>query len=307
MAVVNRPYTPITRLGSLVILSALIFSVAGIYDVRPAYADKAGVCGTPGKDGPTTTLTGVVNTYYPGSANVTAGATSIPVGAARGGGGPAIAAGDLLLVVQMQGADINSTNDETYGDGVGTLGVHGNSVAYNPTTTYPPAAPPNAYAGGNVSNSNFTAGNYEYVVATGPVAAGSVPILSGLANNYFEAAYGAQGQRTYQVVRVPQYSDVILTGAVTASAWNGSTGGIVAFDVAGNLNWNGQIVNVNGLGFRGGAGFQKRGLAGLNNWDYRVTAPAPPTRRYCYRCRWLKGGRVCRNSSLFEQWGYSLF
>ena len=255
----------------------------------PVYADKAGVCGTPGNDGPTTTLAGVVNTYYPGNGNPAVGATSIPVGTARAGGGPAIAAGDLLLVVQMQGADLNSNNDETYGDAQGTTGNGqsmgtgyapgaGDTVTYNGTasTTYPPGTEINAYAGGNISNTNFTAGNYEYVVATGPVAAGSVPISSGLVNNYYEAAYGTQGQRTYQVIRVPQYSDVTLAGALTALTWNGSTGGIVAFDVSGNLNWNGQSVNVNGMGFRGGAGIQKRGLTGLNNWDYRVTAPAPP-------------------------------
>ncbi len=259
-----------------ILISSLFASVFSALDVSPVLADKVGVCGTPGNDGPAETLSGVVNSYYPGTGNPVTGATSIPVGTARAGGGPAIAAGDLLLVVQMQGADLNTTNDETYGDGVGTAGTHGNTVTYNTTTTYPPTTPPNAYAGGNISNSNFTAGNYEYVVATGPVNAGSVPISSGLVNNYYEAAYGTQGQRTYQVVRVPQYSDVILTGAVTGLAWNGSTGGIVAFDVAGNLNWSGQTVNVNGLGFRGGAGFQKMGIAGLNNWDYRVTAPAPP-------------------------------
>ena len=215
----------------------------------------------------------------------------IPVGTARAGGGQAIAAGDLILVVQMQGADLNSTNDETYGDGVGTVGTGqtmgtgyaptgGDTVTYNGTasTTYPPGTEVHDYAGGNVSNANFTAGNYEYVVATGPIAGGSVPISSGLVNSYYEAAYGTQGQRTYQVIRVPQYSDVTLAGAITALAWNGSTGGIVAFDVAGNLNWNGQAVNVNGMGFRGGAGFQVRGdtSGNIQNWWYRSTAPAPP-------------------------------
>ena len=57
-----------------------------------------------------------------------AGATPIPVGTARTGGGPAIAAGDLLLVVQMQGADIDFNNDQRYGSGVGTAGTVGNTV-----------------------------------------------------------------------------------------------------------------------------------------------------------------------------------
>jgi hypothetical protein len=93
-------------------MCVLIVLVAGIViqPQRPVNADKAGVCGIPGKDGPATTLAGVVNTYYPGNANAAAGATSIPVGTVRAGGGPAIAAGDLLLIVQMQGADIDATN-----------------------------------------------------------------------------------------------------------------------------------------------------------------------------------------------------
>ncbi len=113
-------------------------------------ADKAGVCAVPGKDGPTTTLSGVVNSYYPGTANVTANATSIPVGAARAGGGPAIAAGDLLLVVQMQGADLDGNNDQRYGSSIGTAGIT------NPTASYTVGEP--IYAGSNLAV-NFSPAN----------------------------------------------------------------------------------------------------------------------------------------------------
>ncbi|MBI5964683.1 MAG: DUF11 domain-containing protein [Chloroflexi bacterium] len=226
-------------------------------------ADKAGVCGTPGYDGPAATLSGVVNSYYPGTGNPVAGATSIPVGTARTGGGAAIAAGDLLLVVQMQGADIDASNDQRYGSGVGTAAVVGNTVPY--TTGEP------QYAGGNVA-ANYSAGLYEYVVATGPVSAGSVPISSSLVNSYFysnNTGGASQGQRRYQVVRIPQYSSATLNGTVTALRWDGSTGGIVAFDVAGELNWNGYTVDVSALGFRGGGGRQLAGGAGANT-DYRT-------------------------------------
>ena len=218
----------------------------------------------PGKDGATTTLSGVVNGYYPGTANVAAGATSIPVGAARAGSaGPAITAGDLLLVVQMQGADLDGNNDERYGDGVGTAGTAGNTVVYSGAA---------AYAGSNLA-ANFSSGLYEYVVATGPVAAGSVPISSGLVNSYFSAAFVTQGQRTFQVIRVPQYSSATLNGTVTALRWDGSTGGIVAFEVAGALDWNGNTVDVSALGFRGGGGRQLTGGGwrkyGLSNTIYK--------------------------------------
>src|SRR4029450_9382213 len=97
-------------------------------------------------------LTNLINSYYPGTANANAGATSISVGAidtSTGGASTAIAAGDLLLVIQMQDADINTTNDANYGSNSGN--AHG-VTALN------------------------SAGLYEYVVAQGAVAAGAVTI-----------------------------------------------------------------------------------------------------------------------------------
>jgi len=82
--------------------------------VVPAPARAAGpVCATPGRDG-TATITGVVNTYYPGSATAAAGSTSITLGASTGSA-TAIAIGDLVLVIQMQDASIDSSNTSGYG------------------------------------------------------------------------------------------------------------------------------------------------------------------------------------------------
>ncbi|MBK6405966.1 MAG: hypothetical protein IPF66_13500 [Holophagales bacterium] len=52
-----------------------------------------------------------MNTYYPGTSSVSAGManTCIAVGAPTGSTTP-IAAGNLLLVIQMQDANINSSN-----------------------------------------------------------------------------------------------------------------------------------------------------------------------------------------------------
>ena len=126
---------------AVVVLLGLLFSAT------PALGQ---VCATPGKDGPPAgTLSGVINTYYPGTGNVSAGATSIPIGASTGSA-TAIANGDLLLVIQMQDAAINSTNSDSYGDGVG-------------------GAPASGSTGLNGS------GRYEYVVATGAAGA-TVPI-----------------------------------------------------------------------------------------------------------------------------------
>ena len=223
-------------------------------------------CTNGGKDGPAT-ISGIVNTYYPGNSVapgypggvLPAGSTSIPVGAldARGSAA-AIATGDLLLVIQMQDADFNSSNNATYGDGQ------------------------NAGSGYTALNQS---GLYEYVIATGPVAAGLVPIQgsgagNGLANSFRTRAYlaGTNGQSTFQVIRVPQYSAATVAAATTVTApawaWDGvtyfGTGGVVVMDVAGTLTIDGTI-DVNGLGFRGGMGRQLVGGAGANT-DYVTLA-----------------------------------
>ncbi|MFZ0734923.1 MAG: C25 family cysteine peptidase [Candidatus Sulfotelmatobacter sp.] len=199
------------------------------------------------------TLNGQINTYWPGSASVVAGATSIPLGAANGSG--TIAAGSELLVIQMQDAGINPSNSVSYGNGSTGSGF----TAIN------------------------NAGNYEFVTATGPIAGGSVPIKGagsggGLVFAYTSAAAsGTKGRSTYQIVLVPQYASATL-GTLTPASWNGSTGGIFALDVAGQLDLGGAAVSVDGLGYRGGAGLQLTGgVAGAQNLDYVQTSPTSYT------------------------------
>jgi len=188
-------------------------------------------------------LTGVVNSYYPGVGTAAAGATSITVGARRGSA-TNIASGDVLLVIQMQDADIY----------VGTI-PSANTTAYGA----------NNGSGRGTTNPN-NAGVYEYAVATSAVVGGVVQVAgngnvvgnTGLMNTYRTAAAGTQGKRAFQVIRVPQYSTATLSSTLTASAWNGATGGVLAIDVAGTLTLGG-TVSLDGLGFRGAGG---RALAG---------------------------------------------
>jgi len=193
-------------------------------------------CAAPGREGPGT-LTSVINTYYPGvDGTVAAGSTSVPVGAidtSSGGQTTAVVAGDLVVVMQVQDADISTGNADTYGDGVAGGGATG-AQALN------------------------GAGRYEYCVATGPVAAGSMPVSCGGAGGGLLYTYRQQPavantdlRRAYQVIRVPQYSSATVTGSLIAARWNGNTGGVIAFDVTGTLTINGSI-DVAGRGFRGG-------------------------------------------------------
>src|SRR6185295_1990745 len=78
---------------------------------------SAVLCANPGAQGAGGVLAGTVNSYFQGTVNAPAGATSITVGA-RAGAAVNIAVGDLILVIQMQDGTLNSTNTDAYGDGL---------------------------------------------------------------------------------------------------------------------------------------------------------------------------------------------
>jgi len=178
----------------------------------------------------TTTITSFPNTYYPGQqAIVSAGSTSVAIAAATYGTTP-INAGDALLIIQMQGAQINSTNDNTYGDGVSGSGYLNNAQLY--------------------------AGNMEYIIATNsvPLTGGVLTLQTGTVNNYQKSAFGTDGQYTYQVIRIPLYYNLILNADITPPSWDGTTGGVIVMAVVNTLTMNGHTINVTGAGFRGGGG-----------------------------------------------------
>lgn len=229
------------------LLLTLLFALLALA-AAPAHANW---CGTPGRDGDAS-ISGVVNTYYAGTASVSAGATSIAIGPAAGLS-RGIAAGDLLLVIQMQDATINTSNNAKYGDG--------NNGGFGSGYT-------------NVGQS----GRYEFVRATSNVGSGggTVSVVSGsgggLANSYVHTDPSASGyKRSFQVIRVPQYRDATVSGTVTAMAWNGSTGGVVVIDVARRLTFAGGTISASGRGFRGGAGRRLTGGSGSSG-DYRTAA-----------------------------------
>ena len=213
---------------------------------------------TPGKDGTVASLTATPNMYYAPSASAAAAQKTIALGATyltgtgAATGGTNIAAGDLLLIVQMQGGTLSTNNDDTYGDGVAGPSANGASA--------------------------YTAGTYEYAVAASAITAGTAGTLTlrdNLTYSYTQAAATTtQGQQTYQVIRIPQYVALTLGGNLAPPAWNGQLGGVLALDVAGPLNFNGKTLNASGAGFRGGAGRMTTGTSGLLNTDYLTPNPS---------------------------------
>lgn len=189
------------------------------------------------------------NTYYPSTnANLNQGAVSIVLAAAESGTTP-IQSGDILLIIQMQGAEINSANSKRYGDG----------VSGNPSSGY-------------LDNTELMAGNMEYIVATNsvPLTGGTLNLLSGLGHNYKNADYGTTGVYRYQIIRVNTYYNLKLNSTITAPNWNGRTGGVIALNIMQTLDLNGQTITAAGAGFRGGAGRQLGGSSGGDNSDRRT-------------------------------------
>jgi uncharacterized repeat protein (TIGR01451 family) len=225
-------------LGTLLVLG-FIQSTQLLWFPRSTQAQvsSGALCAVPGKDGIDLGAINIVNSYFPGSAKdktVVAGSTTIPVGSINSSGSQtAISPGDLLLIIQMQDADINYTDTSNYGAGNGT---------------------------GSGSTDIHSTGLYEYVVANNSVGAGGGDIqirgTTGLLNTYRqEAATATHGQRTYQVVRVPQYTNTTLSGTIRSpGAWNGTSGGIVVIDVANTFTFSNGTVEVQDKGFRGGGG-----------------------------------------------------
>ena len=235
------------------------------------YPSTAQICGTPGLDGPEN-ISASINTYYPPAGNITlaAGAKSISLTAVPANdpygnnfGLEPIKAGDLLLIIQMQDASIHYTNNDLYGGNSSTSGPDGlGGTGYT-----------------NLGNS----GRFEYVIATNavPLAGGNLTFkgagtAKGTVYSYINtAATPTLGKKTFEVVRVPQYSNLVLSSDISTPPFNGSAGGIIAFDVAGSMDFNGYTINASSKGFRGGYG--KIG-ASSNNINSVYVIPSTDTR-----------------------------
>ena len=193
----------------------------------------AQVCALPGSAG-NVAISGTVNTYYAAQAgSYGPGSSSIPIDVgSQQGAAAVIQPGDLVLVIQMQCANINYSNSTSYGDGAA-------------------GEPANGYT----DPSDCLAGRHEFIRAGAATTANAIDLTgSSLTFRYVQAAATpTTGRRSMQVVRVPQYLTATVSGTVSAAPWNGRSGGIVVLDVANTLTLSAGI-NADGMGFRGGGG-----------------------------------------------------
>ncbi|EDM38427.1 hypothetical protein PBAL39_02392 [Pedobacter sp. BAL39] len=243
--------------------SIFIFLLFFCYNLADAQ-----ICGTPGLDGPANTNVSI-NSYFPvaGTFILNAGSVAVPLAAVPADdpygnnfGTKAIQKGDLLLIIQMQDAQIAYSNDNRYGANNASSGPDG--------------------LGGTGFTSLGNTGVFEYVIATSdvPLTGGALtfkgvnPMGNSAVNSYYnEPPTATRGKRTFQVIRVPQYSNLILSNDVKTPPFNGIAGGVIAFDVSGTMDFNGHVVDASARGFRGG--YAPRGESGLNI-DYLYVKPS---------------------------------
>ncbi|WP_342331886.1 gliding motility-associated C-terminal domain-containing protein [Pedobacter sp. FW305-3-2-15-E-R2A2] len=211
------------------------------------------VCGTPGKDGvgrkKVNSSDYFLNTYFSpsGEMDLPAGSRQIRLDGVRRDLTPVfidVEPGDLLLIIQMQDATIHASNDVLYG---------GNSANSGPDQL-----------GGTGYTDLGNTGKYEYVVATNsvPATGGVLNFIGsgsgrGTVNNYVSSLpTPSRGTRTFQVVRIPQFSNILNNdfdyGALNLSCFNGRTGGIYAIHVAQMLDLTLSGFYVGQRGFRPG-------------------------------------------------------
>jgi gliding motility-associated-like protein len=179
-----------------------------------------------------------VNSYYVVTADALAGSNSVAVSSNAG-----LAVGDLVMIIQMQGALVNAGKDSIFPD-------FNSSIPTN--TTH-----------GAITNYN-NSGNYELHQISQLPNNTTVIFDCSLQKNYLHLA-------KVQLVKIPRYSSLIVSapGNIVPAAWNGTTGGVVAIEVSGNATLNAMpSIDASGRGFRGGwrITFNLPGIYGGNKW-----------------------------------------
>lgn len=198
-----------------------------------------------GKDGNGTinTASSIVNEYTNLTADALSGSTSISVAGSglnvNGRFSGNLASGDLILIIQMQGASILGEAD----------------------TAHPLYSNPNDATWGSITNYN-NCGKHELCQVKAVSDGFTIIIDCGLENDY-----SASGK--IQVVRVPRFNTLTITvpGILTCEPWNGTTGGVLALEVYGSTTINtGGKISATGKGFRGAALFTPTPPRTQNLW-----------------------------------------
>ena len=182
----------------------------------------------------------VLNTYTYTTAISGTGSTTITVAdnAMNGGAFSSnLAAGDLIMIIQMQGSSVDINNFPVLAGGIHTA----------------PAA--NLYDWwlamedfGSILNYK-SAGFFQTVEVAGVSGTNTIELQCALEHTFVSVKH-------VQVVRIPRFNDLTVSGganSIIPNAWDGQSGGVVALEVDGVFLINsGSSISASGFGFRGG-------------------------------------------------------
>ncbi len=243
----------------------LFFSISLCLSPALLYAQK-------GKNGALTVSSAIeVNEYTALTANANAGNTSISVANssmnAHGRFLAPLASGDLVMIIQMQGASINGKQDP-----------------FNPSISTP-----NDSSWGAVTNYKNCGNNEIREVLSVPNGT-TINLSCPLANNYTDTG-------KVQVVRIPRLLSLTINsgGTIGCDAWDSVVGGIIAIEIENNtvINSGGQI-NASSDGFRGGFLLNSSAIAtGITSY-----ASNQPTVNGAY-----KGEGIAGNGNDYNKYG----
>lgn len=150
------------------------------------------------------------------TSNASAGSSSISVSNSALTGtyfSGSLTAGDLVMIIQMQGASINNSNSASYG------GI----TSYN------------------------NAGLYELRCVSSVPNSNTINLTVPLENNYTASGH----TQVIRVPRYSTFN-LPAGNSIRPALWDGNVGGVTVIEIQGNATINGTI-NATGRGFRGGA------------------------------------------------------
>lgn len=201
-----------------------------------------------------------------------------------------LSAGDLILIIQMQGAtmDVDLTATVNWGGNYTTpIGHAGDWAGFLDLW-------------GQVTNYN-NAGKYEFAQVASVSGTSTINLTCGLTNNY-----NTSGK--VQVIRVPRFENLTVPAgtSITPPAWNGTTGGVVAIEVNGDLTIAaGGKIEANAKGFRGGQQSDNTSATSGNGSVNDVPFPATSSSDQAAEKGEGIGGYTTEYVALFSRYGVS--
>ncbi len=119
------------------------------------------------------------------------------------------------------------------------------------------------------NSSGGEAGTYEFKHISS-IVGNDITLTSPIDNNFHSGSFDGVDATSSQIVRVPQYTSVSIDSgsSITASAWDGYTGGIVVFRAETVTVSAGGSIDVSEKGYRGGAYGPSNNLDGYQGESY---------------------------------------